>query len=166
MEFTPPALTGYIKLHRSLLRFRWFRHRETLQVFIYLLLSAGYRAASVDGAQLQPGQVIIGRRAVAEACGLTERQVRTALTHLKSTGTIAVQSTSQYSIITLTGWEKYQAVGEKATSGAPAAASGYRPQYKNTKNVYQEKGEKKGALPHDQRRNDESRPLLWTGEHI
>lgn len=166
MEFTPPALTGFVKLHRSLLRFRWFKHRETLQVFIYLLLSAGYRAASVDGADLSPGQIIAGRRSIAEACGLTERQVRTALTHLKSTGTIAMESTSKYSVITLTGWEKYQAPGEKAASKAPAPASGHRPQYKNIQNVYQEKGEKKGALPHDQKRNDESCPLLWTGESV
>lgn len=152
MDYTPPALTGFVKLHRSLLRFRWFQNRETLQVFLYLLLCASFRCMSVDGVALAPGQVIVGRKSVAAACGLSERQVRTALSHLKSTGTIAVQSTNKYSVVTLTGWEKYQAAGEYASSSASGSASDIRPHRKNLKNVYEEEKEKKGVPPHDDKR--------------
>lgn len=152
MELTPPALTGFVKLHRSLLRFRWFQNRETLQVFLYLLLCASFRSAIIDGVALAPGQVIAGRKSIAAACGLSERQVRTALSHLQSTGTIAIQATNRYSIITLTGWEKYQAMGEQASGSASGSASDNRPHRKNIKNVYEEEKEKKGVPPHDDKR--------------
>lgn len=167
MDYTPPALTGFVKLHRSLLRFRWFRHRETLQVFVYLLLCASYRAMDAGGVSLAPGQAIAARRSIAEACGLTEWQVRTALDHLKSTGTIAIQPTSKCSVITLTGWEKYQGTGENAAGTPPAASPGKPPYRKNNhNNVSQEEKEKKGASFHGRNRHDDGSAQLYSGEYV
>lgn len=118
---------GYIKLFRSLLEWSWHDDPATLSVFIHLLLLANFADSQWRGVALKPGQVAIGRKALAELTGLSERQVRTALTRLKSTGCVTIEATNKYSLISFVNWGKFQGLDDEATSKTTSNATNERP---------------------------------------
>jgi hypothetical protein len=106
---------GYIRTYRKILNWEWFKDGNTLKLFLYFLLSANYKPASWQGVQINPGQLIITFRRVAEETGLTMREFRTSIEHLKSTQEITYKSTHQYTLVTVANWALYQSIEEEAT---------------------------------------------------
>lgn len=92
---------GFVKLPRSITNRSWFSDRNTLQLYVTLLLKAVFRESEFEGVKLKPGQLITSISKLMEVTCLTERQTKTALKHLKESGDITVQSTTKFSIITL-----------------------------------------------------------------
>lgn len=118
---------GWIALHRSLLDWEWYSDANTVRVFLHLLLRANHKPNKWRGIEVQTGSLITGRKALAEELKLTERQIRTALTKLKSTNEIAIKATKAYSIITLVNWASYQGKDDKATNKTSNSESIERP---------------------------------------
>jgi hypothetical protein len=106
---------GRIWVYRKLLKWEWFKDGNTLKLFIYIMLSANFKAAKWQGIELKPGQQIITFREVAEKCGLTMRQFRTSLNRLKTTHEITCESTHQYTLVTVANWALYQSDNGKET---------------------------------------------------
>lgn len=92
---------GYVKLPRSIKTKKWFGDKNTLQLYVALLLKAAFRESEFEGVKLKPGQLITSIPKLMEATCLTERQTKTALKHLKESDDITVLSTTKFSIITL-----------------------------------------------------------------
>lgn len=92
---------GFVKLPRSIVTRKWFGDKNTLQLYVTLLLKATFRESEFEGVRLKPGQLITSLPKLMEATCQTESQTRTALKHLKASGDITVQTTSKFSIITL-----------------------------------------------------------------
>ena len=105
------AGNGYIKIHRKMKDWGWYKDPSTFRVFIHLLLSASYKEEDYRGHHIMPGQVVCGRKQLAKDLGLSERTIRTALNHLKSTNEITIKTTNKFSIITIEKWGKYQLQG-------------------------------------------------------
>lgn len=103
---------GFVKLHRKILQWGWFHDHNTLVVFIYLLLMANFEEHEYRGTKLKPGQLVSGRKRIAEDLGMSEQSVRTALTHLKSTNEITIKTTKLFSIITIVNYEQYQEINQ------------------------------------------------------
>lgn len=101
-------VTGWLKLHRSILNWQWYDNKPTLVIYIHLLLSAVYRPYTFNGVQLFPGQYITSIRRLAKATGYTTKQVRTALKHLILSDNITVDAYRHYSIITIINYDRYQ----------------------------------------------------------
>lgn len=99
---------GWIKLHRQFTKWGWYKDVNTKVVFLHLLLTANYTETEYQGIKLKPGQVPVGRKSLAKELGLTERQVRTAIEHLKSTNEITTWSTSKFTVVTIEKWRDYQ----------------------------------------------------------
>lgn len=116
---------GYIKLYRQFLYWEWYNDINTLRLFLHLLLNASHKTFKASGQNLSAGQLITGRKKLADELKMSEREIRTALEHLKRTGEIDQQTTSQYSIITIKNWNSYQGNDQQMTSK--------RPLYKNDK---------------------------------
>ena len=106
------AEQGWIKLHRKILEWEWFTDPNTLMVFVYLLCHAQWHDSRFMGHEVKAGQLVTGRKKIAEDLKISEQSVRTSLNHLKSTNEITINSTSQYSIITVNNWDKWQAEGQ------------------------------------------------------
>ena len=121
------GLDGYIKIHRTLLNWRWADDPNTLAVFIRLLLLARFVDGNWHGVELRRGQLIIGREKLAAQCGLSEQQVRTALRHLKSTGEITTKPTNKFTIITIVNYGKYQDAIERSTSRITSRSASNQP---------------------------------------
>ena len=125
----------FIKLDRNLKDWRWIKSPNTLAVWIWLLMSANIRPCDFENETIQRGQLATSRKTIAAGLGLTERQVRTALDHLKSTGEVSVKKRSKYQVITIPNYDKYQITKSDSASGrSPTEVrqkSGESPQSKN-----------------------------------
>lgn len=99
---------GYIKLHRSILKWEWWDDANTMRVFLWLLLNAQYENSRYHGIEVPKGSLIVGRKKLSNEVGISEQSVRTALEHLKSTNEITIKSTNKFSLVTIVNWAKYQ----------------------------------------------------------
>ena len=116
---------GYIRLHRSLLKWEWYSDPATRDVFIHCLLKANWKDGRFQGIEVKRGSFVTSRAKLAQETGLSERNVRTALKHLISTGEVTKSSYAKYSIITIQNYEKYQSDDQvsdhQVTSKRPAS---------------------------------------------
>lgn len=101
-------MTGYLKLFRQMLEWEWYKDPNTCRLWIHLLLKANYGYARFHGQDVHPGQLVTSIKHLSEETGLTERQVRTALTHLKSTHEVTCKVTNKYTLITIEKWRFFQ----------------------------------------------------------
>jgi len=99
---------GFISLHRKILSWEWYSEPITARLFIHLLLRANHKKQIWRGVAIERGELLTGRKNLAEECGFSEMQIRTALDHLKSTQEITIKSTKKYSIIKLNNYNLYQ----------------------------------------------------------
>ena len=98
----------YIKLFRKMLTWEWYKDTNTFRVFMHILLNANYRPSKYMGYTIGAGECVFGRKKWAAALGLSEQQVRTAISHLQSTNEITMTSTNRFSIIHVVKWEFWQ----------------------------------------------------------
>lgn len=135
---------GYVKLHRKMTEWGWYKNSNTKAVFLHLLLTASWCDTTFMGHTILRGQCVFGRKEAAAALGISEQSVRTAIKHLKSTGEITIKSTSKFSIITIVKYSNYQDVigesnqqnnqpaNQQSTSNQPA--TNHIKENKNNKN--------------------------------
>jgi len=132
----------YIKLDRNMVRWRWWKNRNTLQVFIWLLINANVTDHDFEGITVHRGQVATSVNSIANANSLTTQQVRTTLLHLKSTGEITIKSCNRYQVITIVNYHQYQDTStNRSTKGLTnkqqtdnKQITNKQQQYKNGKN--------------------------------
>ncbi len=118
---------GFVVLHRKITEWEWYSDTNTFRVFLHLLLTANHKPSKFRGFEVGRGQIIIGRKALAENLNLTEREVRTAIEHLKTTGELTIKTTNRFSIATLTKYWVYQDKKPKTTSQTTSQTTDKRP---------------------------------------
>lgn len=127
----------FVKIDRNILNWRWIRSPNTLAVWLWLILKANIKPHDFENETIERGQVATSRKTIAAGLGLTERQVRTALEHLKASGEVSVKTRSKYQVISILRYDEYQTDKSGNTSGkSPAEVrqkSGRCPQSKNDK---------------------------------
>jgi hypothetical protein len=99
---------GFIVLHRKILEWEWYTDTNTKCLFLHLLLRANHKGTKWRGEVIKRGQVLTGRIQLSNELNISERGIRTALEHLKSTNVIAIKTTNQFSVITINNYNKYQ----------------------------------------------------------
>ena len=136
-----PRLNGYVKLNRNLLDWRWYRDANTIRVFLHLLLSANFKDQPFENIIVRRGEVATSYGAIAEALHISARQARTAVTHLKVSGTVSVKQYSKFQVISIISWDLYQC----AVSGTEAVKSQAEVSQKSTNEECKES--KKDSMP-------------------
>ena len=101
-------MSGWVKIHRQITEWEWYRDANTFRVFMHLLLSANYEDKRWRNIDVLRGQIITSRFDLAQALCLTERQVRTSLERLKMTGVISIKTTNQFSLISVKKYSLFQ----------------------------------------------------------
>ncbi len=101
-------MEGWIKIHRKIQEWGWYKDGNTFRVFIHLLLNASLTDKHYMGYPIKRGDVVIGRKALASQLDLSEMQIRTALNKLKSTSEITIKTTNKFSVVTINNFDKYQ----------------------------------------------------------
>ena len=100
---------GWIKLHRSLRKWRWYKNPITKAVFIDLLFAANLMDHDFESITIHRGEVATSYNSIADANGISYAQARTAINHLKSTGEITVRTYPRFSVISIVNYSVYQA---------------------------------------------------------
>lgn len=103
----------YIKLSRKLLKWEWYTDINTCRVFIHMLLKANWKDGKFRGTTVPRGSFISSIGNLAEETMLTVREVRTAISHLKSTGEVTSKSTNRYTVFTIKNYSLYQSNGKQ-----------------------------------------------------
>lgn len=137
---------GFILLHRSILRWEWYGDLNTARLFIHLLLTVNYEPQRWQGIAVERGQRVASLAKLADETGLTVKQVRTALEHLKRTGEVTHTATSKYGLFTVNHYDRYQPRGEPEgmENGIQGAGGG---QAKGSNGRKNKKAEKESEAP-------------------
>lgn len=131
-------MSGWIKIHRSILDWEWYEDTNTFRLFIHLILKANHKDKSYKGKLIKRGCLVTGRDLLSVETGLSVRQIRTSLTRLKMTNEVTIKSNSKGTEIQIVNYDKYQLVTNEETNERPT-----KDQQKTTnKNVKKEKNEK------------------------
>ena len=118
---------GWIKLYRKSLLSSVWQNESAWKVWCWCLMRANHGKIKISFAgkdiELLPGQFITGRFSAVKELnpknkkdGLTPHRYRTAIKYLKSTSRITIESTNQFSIISIVNWNKYQGNDFESTS--------------------------------------------------
>lgn len=122
----------WIKVHRKILEWEWYKDNNTKSLFIHLLIRANHSPQKWQGIMVGTGQILTGRKQLSKETGISEQSIRTSLNRLKSTNELTIESTSKYSIITLNNYNIYnnnnydnnqqinQQANQQLTSNQPA----------------------------------------------
>lgn len=111
-------LNGYIKLYRKLIKWGWYQDSVVKDLFLHFLLTASFKDFEWMGRHLKAGQLIASRKRLSEELNFSERQIRTAMEKLKSTGEVTYETTNKFTIVTVINWEDYQINEEMPTKSA------------------------------------------------
>ena len=121
------SLMGYIKLDRKITEWEWFTDGNMLKVWVYLLAHANFKESRYKGYEIGRGDVIVGRRILAQRLKLTENQVRTCLEKLKKTQEITIKTTNKFSIISIVKWAEYQCLDDDDNQQQPTQITNKSP---------------------------------------
>lgn len=99
---------GYVKIHRKILEWGWYKDINTFRLFMHMLFKANWKDGQFKGTTVPRGSFVSSIDKLSEETLLTKREIRTAISHLKSTGEVAVKATNKYSVFTIQNYGKYQ----------------------------------------------------------
>lgn len=131
-------MSGWIKIHRSILEWEWYEDTNTFRLFMHLILKANHKDKSYKGKLIKRGSLVTGRELLAAETGLTVRQIRTSLTRLKMTNEVTIKSNSKGTEIQIVNYDKYQLVTNEETNARPTSDQ----QVTSNKNVKKERKER------------------------
>lgn len=142
---------GCFPLWRKITDWGWYKDSDTKAVFLHLLLITNFKDSNYLGHKILKGQCVTGRKMLSAALGLSERQIRTAIRHLKATNEVTATATSKYTIYTLTNFSKYIPLfdkkKEKATNEKPLKRPASDQQATTSNNVNNDNNNKKREAP-------------------
>lgn len=108
-------MSGFIKIHRSIMEWEWYDDTKTFVLFLHILLKANYKEKKWRGKTIKRGQLWTSLDSLSEETQLSKQQIRTILNKLKSTGEITDQSTHEGRMVTVLNYDKYQNVTDELT---------------------------------------------------
>ena len=104
--------TTFIKLDRSITRWRWFQDRNTLQLWLYILINANITDYGFEDITVHRGELATSYESLSKSTGQTVKELRTALGHLIKTGEVAIRKYPKFSVISVINYNLYQGYGQ------------------------------------------------------
>lgn len=132
----------FIKIDRNILNWGWYKDQNTKAVFLHLLLTANIRDGKFLGVTIHRGEVATSYPHLAAQTGLSVRNVRTAIDHLKLTGEVAVNRQAKFTVFSILSYDKYQANRQGSWQSSDSQPTGDRQQ---SKNIRSKEGKKDSA---------------------
>lgn len=139
---------GYVKLWRKVDESGLLQNPVVLQLFCYVILKASHKKTKIlvnnNVVELEPGQLIFGRKRAAEDLNQSEQSIRTALETLKKMKIVTCKATNKYTLISVDNWALYQCddqqgnqqdnqeTNQQSTSNQPAA--NHKQEFKHLRN--------------------------------
>lgn len=98
---------GWVCLHRKILDNKVFYNPESLQLFLYLILMANHKENKIFGITLKRGQLITGRKSLANSLNQKESSIYKRLLWLQKNELIHLKSNNKMTIISICNYDKY-----------------------------------------------------------
>lgn len=128
-------MSGWIKLHRSLLDWEWWDDEATTRLWITILLSVNHEQKKWKGQTIEAGQMLTSYASLAKKSGLSVQSVRTSINRLKSTHEITCESTHRFTLISVVKWADFQADDRDANTLANMQPNNLPTQYQQSPNT-------------------------------
>lgn len=106
-------MTGYVKISRKIMKWGWYRDGNTCRLFMHAILKANWKDGEYQGVTIPCGSFASTYQELAQELGLSVKNVRTALEHLKKTGEVAVSRHAKFSVFTVQNYSMYQTCGSQ-----------------------------------------------------
>lgn len=106
---------NYIKLSRNITEWEWYSDINTCRLFIHMILKANWKDGNFRGEKIPRGSFVSSIHKLSEEISLTEREVRTAISHLKMTGEVTSRSTNKFTVFSIKNYETYQSNDTQAS---------------------------------------------------
>ena len=152
----------FIKIYRKMLNWEWYTDVNTKVLFLHCLLKANWKDGSWHGVHYKRGQFITSLASLSRETGLTVRQVRTALNHLKATGELTSRTFSKFRIITVVSFDKFQSRdkqnGRQATNKRQASDKQATTDIRSIRSKEDKEEKKKLAIDLSQEEKDKMYP--------
>lgn len=107
---------GKIILPKAFLEWEWISSPEAVSLYVFLLLRATRKDATIFGEKVQRGQVLAMRSSIIEHLGITPQRMTTAIKRLVKSRLITIDKVRQYYLITITRFDEYAI--DTATQGS------------------------------------------------
>ena len=114
---------GFVKIYRKMTEWEWYDDVNTKVLFLHILLKANWKEKKWRGELIRAGEYKTTLPELSCELKLSERNVRTALEHLKSSGAVTVRTTSKYRVITVKNRDEYQRDDSQTTDKRQTADS-------------------------------------------
>lgn len=99
---------AFIKIHRKMLDWEWYKDTNTFCLFLHCLLIANWKDGKFMGYEIPRGSFVSSYSQLAQQTSMSIQNVRTAINHLKSTGELTVNSHTKFSVFTVVNYNRYQ----------------------------------------------------------
>ena len=100
--------TGYIKIHRSFLKWEWHDLPVMASLFLHLIILANWKDARYHGKDIPRGSFLTSIPALAKAVGCHESTIKRGLKRLQETGEIDVKTSHAGTHIFVHNYAVYQ----------------------------------------------------------
>lgn len=133
---------GFVKIYRSLLKWEWYDDINTKVVFLHLLLTVSITDSKWHGITVKRGSRVASYAVLAKETKLTERQVRTSISHLEMTGELTRHKYPNFTVFAINNYDKFQQMARETAGqrqGNDKATTGQRQQYKKVKEDKEDK---------------------------
>jgi hypothetical protein len=141
---------GWIKLHRQIEKWEWYKDVNAFKLFIHLLLNANHKDGRWQGIEIKRGQLITGRKKLSDQTGLSEGQIKRQLARLKATNELTSKTTNKYSLLTIVNYDSYNDKDSPSDQQNDQQRDNKRPtndqQTTTNKNVKKEKNEEEVTI--------------------
>ena len=125
---------GWIKLHRKITEWEWYKSPSVRCIFIHLLLTANTKDKRYKGYVIKRGQVLTSANRLAQENGVGLNTAKRSLKKLEETGEIKKEHLMNGSLITIFRYEQYQDIEYLGQPmGQPMGHNIRIKEYKNTR---------------------------------
>jgi hypothetical protein len=105
---TTMSNNGFIKIHRSILKWEWYTDANTMRLFFHCLLMANHEDNRFRGKLIERGSFQTSYQMLSDQTGMSIQNIRTSLNKLVLTGELTYKSTTQNGLITINNYDEYQ----------------------------------------------------------
>lgn len=103
---------SYVKISTKFTEWDWYRDSNTKVLFLHFLLKANAKDACYKGIEIPRGSLVTSYQILSNETGLSVKNIRTALSHLKMAGEVAISKYPKNTVITVKNWDAYYLDGK------------------------------------------------------
>ena len=100
--------SGWIKLHRKIKEWEWYKDSQVVHLFYHLIVSANDRDKKWKYFNIRRGEFVTSVRNISEETGIPVISVRRKLEILEKSGAILRKTTNKFTLITICKYSSYQ----------------------------------------------------------